>query len=734
MPALYDTFPVWRATGAIRIIEPTSDDYYRVALFKNARKHNKLSRATCRCSVENEKDCVMKIIRRSSRFTRSLILLDPSIFLESQMLKLQYETCITDRSRAAIQTRRRAAKGRRLLPDETSPDVKNIFCRLRHLALEPMYYLYSDDLVKKAPQVVDQFMIIAEDSRATLESLSENWADISWEHHCRFASLFMEWLSSSFSSATLSSSLDILNNTQASVGIQLKELRLTSWVIELATLNWIIEACPRLETLSLDRTCILPSNETPSRRSPTPIVPFAPSFVLNTRGITSLSLTKAELPTHHPIEFNCPLVREMTIEIRTQATIDRDLENVSASRAISTWFVWTLPRIEKIKYIARGWDPNGIFGTSMIDYPATAFGWSRDVRNVKVASYLSKYRKNQPTPKTKRRNLEEWPTDSLTTLVFIGAGLRKRQVARLTFPANRLVNLNLSWDTQLDGEGIIRILTKCPHLRRLIIASVFLWLDEHTKALETPWACQGLEELSILTSISRRHARPSINQWPYQFESHSKTNHIRKPEPVDSQVSTLAEPIAKTLPSRQKIKGGPSYKKVTIDQEELLREQAIQVASFLNKYQKQPKPKLETCFDHPVVSVFYKRISELTKLKELNLGEGYNTVWVCCGVPLTLQSGLGQLKTLTEMKIIHVTSWTEMMGAPEADWMAEHWPLLEKVVLREKELASFPQSQAFRKAFDRSSLIFQADICYRSDYKSLPDDELYFSSDRSKIK
>ncbi|KAI8606024.1 hypothetical protein EDD21DRAFT_439862 [Dissophora ornata] len=79
------------------------------------------------------------------------------------------------------------------------------------------------------------------------------------------------------------------------------------------------------------------------------------------------------------------------------------------------------------------------------------------------------------------------------------------------------------------------------------------------------------------------------------------------------------------------------------------------------------------------VNAMYSELAELKHLKVLDLS-GYGSMDnFSRGIPLTLERGLDNLSGLSNLETIHVTGWEAEMGAPEADWMARHWPRLENI-------------------------------------------------------
>ncbi|KAF9577181.1 hypothetical protein BGW38_007779 [Lunasporangiospora selenospora] len=322
------------------------------------------------------------------------------------------------------------------------------------------------------------------------------------------------------------------------------------------------------------------------------------------------------------------------------------------------------------------------------------------------------------------RPIEEWPTDNLQTFVYVGAKLTNRQLSRLTYPTNQLVNLNLSWDSRLSGRGILRILSCCSHLRRLVIAGVYLWLDEYMDILtEKEWVCHNLKELSILVSISRQHATEGDARCPFQFHGHlSSSRHRKADNPGPYSASQLTS-------RRPKGSSNQQIRELHKRQGKQLQEQARKVDHFLQQYQNPSSEPL--CIDHPAVPLFLKRISEMVKLEELNLGEGYNHSNLCCGLPWTIGNGLEMLHQLAEMRVLHLTSWVDMMGIPEVNWMKAHWPQLKGLIIRDHEVSRV-HSESLRSA-RRETNSQHIEIGYRSEYKSVTSDELYFSPDRDNL-
>ncbi|KAF9158111.1 hypothetical protein DFQ26_007963 [Actinomortierella ambigua] len=76
--------------------------------------------------------------------------------------------------------------------------------------------------------------------------------------------------------------------------------------------------------------------------------------------------------------------------------------------------------------------------------------------------------------------------------------------------------------------------------------------------------------------------------------------------------------------------------------------------------------------------IFFEKLSNLTQLKELNLKgpRGYKGKSTDHHLDLTLDSGLGLLKDLGEMREFRVVSMNHAIGSTERQWMATYWPRL----------------------------------------------------------
>ncbi|KAF9581457.1 hypothetical protein BGW38_001510 [Lunasporangiospora selenospora] len=735
LPALYSTLPlslpvrskVWRSEY--------TNDAYSMELWGRLMNRPKLLQAPCHCEYGKNTPCVHRIALRFGHFVRELIIVDPAALSDLSIQKIQRGNEFINSYKASIDRRRRAMKGRSPRFEITVSNHRNIFPRLHRLEFQPILFTYFDSTLSSL-QRVDRFMSFAKESESTLQSLSENWAAVSQQHHNHFVTEFLKWLQecSGRNHHTLSTPAV---GTRLTHGVKLTSLRLTSWKFSLEVLSQIINLCPCLDSLALAKVEVLPPgsesvpNGTLSQSMAQHLnlkkpIEIPTESVLDTKHVRSLSLTEATFSTEL-LEFRCPSVRELIIDVKSGYCPSWDVEFLGSRTTLCTRFVWTLPQVEKIKYFPRSWDSLGIFGSSIIDYPATALGWSRRERNRKNYAQLARQQMDSSMTKSAMRPIEEWPSDHLQTLIYIGARLTHRQVARLTFPANRLVNLNLSWDSQLGGSGILRILSCCSHLRRLIIAGVYLWLDEHMEALEEkPWICHNLEELSILVSISRRYATEGDHRCPFQFHDHLSSNQHRNQPDRSSPHSTFqlhsTSHGAKDNPSKH-------LRELHLCQKKELQEQARKVDYFIQQYQNANGPAL--CINHPAVPLFFKRISEMVKLQELNLGEGYNQSSLCCGLPWTIGNGLETLDQLTDMRVLHLTSWVGMMGVPELKWMRTHWPHLKRLIIRDYEINRV-YSGSLRDAC-RETNSQHTEIQYRNEYHAVADDELYFSPDRCEL-
>ncbi|KAF9976033.1 hypothetical protein BGZ73_009244 [Actinomortierella ambigua] len=76
--------------------------------------------------------------------------------------------------------------------------------------------------------------------------------------------------------------------------------------------------------------------------------------------------------------------------------------------------------------------------------------------------------------------------------------------------------------------------------------------------------------------------------------------------------------------------------------------------------------------------LFFEKLATLTQLQGLNLKgpRGYRGKYTDDHLELTLESGLGLLKDLSDMREFRVVSMNHRMGAEEREWMKIHWPLL----------------------------------------------------------
>ncbi|KAG0246485.1 hypothetical protein B0O80DRAFT_499566 [Mortierella sp. GBAus27b] len=86
--------------------------------------------------------------------------------------------------------------------------------------------------------------------------------------------------------------------------------------------------------------------------------------------------------------------------------------------------------------------------------------------------------------------------------------------------------------------------------------------------------------------------------------------------------------------------------------------------------------------------LIYERLSRLTNLETLWLGDGYHGIIDdhneefmehVDGLAMSLESGLGRLSTLELLKELSVTGMTVKIGVKEVQWMTEHWPNLRLI-------------------------------------------------------
>ncbi|KAF9564839.1 hypothetical protein BGW38_008920, partial [Lunasporangiospora selenospora] len=251
LPALYSTLPLsfpaekyWRSKS--------TNDAYSTELWDRIMKHPKLLQAPCRCDYREKTVCIHRIALRFGQLVRELIIIDPAALSESSIQKLQ-GIDIHSAYKASRDLCRLALKGQPPRHEDPISDELGIFPLLRRLEFQPLIFTYHNSTTL---QHVNRFMGFVKGSKSTLQSLSENWAAVSQQHHHHFVTLFLKWLLEC-SGLNRDPLLSPTPGTRLIHGIKLTDLRLTSWKISLEALSQIIDLCPCLDSLTLANVEVL---------------------------------------------------------------------------------------------------------------------------------------------------------------------------------------------------------------------------------------------------------------------------------------------------------------------------------------------------------------------------------------------------------------------------------------------------------------------------------------------
>ncbi|KAI8351596.1 hypothetical protein B0O80DRAFT_455470, partial [Mortierella sp. GBAus27b] len=85
--------------------------------------------------------------------------------------------------------------------------------------------------------------------------------------------------------------------------------------------------------------------------------------------------------------------------------------------------------------------------------------------------------------------------------------------------------------------------------------------------------------------------------------------------------------------------------------------------------------------------IIYEQLSRLISLEDLSLGEGLNPdfsgIDKSSWIEFSLRHGMGELATLERLRHLDISRLEGLkMGADEGEWICDHWPVLEQLVVR----------------------------------------------------